>query len=219
MDGGYPFSSKGIIMTSNILLRIFSLGLIVFMSSCDSHTQKQSDIDLSNRTHQTDEQVHYNQGVTFSKQGKLKEEIAEWEKVIEIDPNHVKAHYNLGIAYRHSGQIDKAIGAWKKAVSLEPNGSKAYSNLGAVYISQGKLDDAEAILNKAIAIDENYAKVHYNLARLYARKNQNQQSLKYLQKAITLDAVVLEEAKSNRDFSDIRQSSEFQELIRSFESN
>jgi tetratricopeptide (TPR) repeat protein len=206
-------------MSANILLKIFSLGLIVLMTSCDSHTQKQSDIDLSNRTHQTDEQVYYNQGIIFSKQGKTKEAIAEWEKMIEINPNHVKTHYNLGIAYRHSGQIDKAIGAWKKAISLEPNGSKAYNNLGAAYLSQGKLDDAEATLNKAIAIEENYAKAHYNLARLYAQKNQNQQSLKYLQKAMTLDAVVLEEAKSNRDFSDIRQSSEFQELIRSFESN
>ena len=219
MMGKSPFSSKGIILTVNTLLRIFSLGLVVFIASCDSHTQKQSNIDQSTPTHQTDEQVYYDQGVTFSKQGRLEQAITAWEKVIEINSNHTKAHYNLGIAYRQSNQIDKAIDAWNKAVSLEPNNSRTYNNLGAAYISQGKLDDAEAILNKAITINENYAKAHYNMARLYAQKKQNQQSLKYLQKAITFDAVVLEKVTKDRDFSDIRQSPEFQALIRSFESN
>ena len=67
---------------------------------------------------------------------------------------------------------------------------------------------------RAIQIDPNYALAHYNLACIYSLKNEQTQAIEWLQKAIALDqSTIIEQSKTDRDFDNIRQSPEFQQLI------
>ena len=70
---------------------------------------------------------------------------------------------------------------------------------------------------KAIAIKPNNARAHYNLARAYSLKGEKTLSIESLQKAISLDWIVIEAAKTESDFDNIRESPEFQQLVNSVE--
>ena len=86
-------------------------------------------------------------------------------------------------------------------------------NRGNAYYKQRKYDEAIASYQKAITINPNDADAHYNLARVYALNNEKALSIESLQKAITLDRRAIEASKTNSEFDNIRESSEFQQLI------
>ena len=89
-------------------------------------------------------------------------------------------------------------------------------NLGNKYASQGKLEDAVTAYQQAITLDPNLAPAHYNLACIYSLKNEQTPAIKWLQKAIALDqGTIIEQSKTDSDLDNIRQSSEFQQLINS----
>ncbi len=40
-------------------------------------------------------EAHYNLGMAYATQGKLKPAISEWEKVLQLNPHHTRASNNL----------------------------------------------------------------------------------------------------------------------------
>ncbi|HLG29556.1 MAG TPA: tetratricopeptide repeat protein, partial [Candidatus Brocadiales bacterium] len=88
-------------------------------------------------------EVYYNQGVDYVKDGKLHEAIAEFEKVIEINPEHFRAHAYLGFAYDAEGRLDEAIHEYEKAIGVNPDFAAAYYGLAVIYNKKGMFDRAE----------------------------------------------------------------------------
>jgi len=93
---------------------------------------------------------------------------------------------------------------------------KHYSR-GVNYQQQGKLDEAIVVWKKAISIDPNLADAYYNLAFTYALKNEKASSIESLKTAMNLDKSLIDRAKADSDFDNIRSSPEFQKLINSVE--
>ena len=62
-------------------------------------------------------------------------------------------------------------------------------------------------------LNPDYAGAHYNIACAYSLKNEKTLSVEFLQKAITIDRSLIENAKMDSDFDNIRESPEFQQLI------
>lgn len=91
----------------------------------------------------TKAELHYNQGVDYVKDGKLHEAIAEFEKVIEINPEHFRAHAYLGFAYDAEGRLDEAIHEYEKAIGVNPDFAAAYYGLAEIYNKKGMFDRAE----------------------------------------------------------------------------
>ena len=102
---------------------------------------------------------------------------------------------------------------WKET-RIDPNHAKAHYNLGVASSKQGKLDEAIAEYKRAIIIDPYFTDSHYNLASVYALKNEKALAIESLEEAITLDSRFVETSKTNSDFDNIRESPEFQELIK-----
>ncbi len=117
-----------------------------------------------------DAQTHLNSGVTYRKQGKIEDAIAEYKTAISINPNYALAHYNLGNVYREQGELDEAIAEYKVAISINPNYASAHNNLGIADKRQGKLDEAIAEWKIAISINPNHANAHCNLGDAYRHK-------------------------------------------------
>ncbi len=57
--------------------------------------------------------------------GLLDRSVAEYMKVIEIDPNHAIVNYNLAIVYHDLNNIDSAKAYWIKYLKIEPEGIAA----------------------------------------------------------------------------------------------
>ncbi|MBI1926223.1 tetratricopeptide repeat protein [Candidatus Poribacteria bacterium] len=142
-------------------------------------------------------------------------ELTLWKRAIEINPNNANAHNNLGNAYEAQGQYEQAIAAYQRAIDIDPNDAIAHINLGVVYTKQGQYEQAIAAYKKGIDINPSDAIACYNIAGVYSLQNEKTLSMEFLQRALALDKSLLEFAKTDTDFANIRNTPEFQQIINS----
>ena len=84
--------------------------------------------------------------------GEYGKAIADYNKAIELDPNHASAYYNRGCAYGEIGAYDKAVADYNKAIELNPNDSWAYYNRGLAHSKRGEVSKAVSDLVKCIEL-------------------------------------------------------------------
>jgi tetratricopeptide (TPR) repeat protein len=49
------------------------------------------------------------------------EALVEYERVMQLDPNHIDVHFSLGGIYLNRGNKDRAVECWKKYLELAPS--------------------------------------------------------------------------------------------------
>ena len=87
--------------------------------------------------------------------------MAEFNRVIELDPKYIDAYPNRAFLRQARGDLDGAIADYTKAIELKPGHVLAYSNRGNTRQLKGDLDGAVADYTKAIELDPNYAFAYY----------------------------------------------------------
>jgi len=92
--------------------------------------------------------------------GQIESAIAEWNKVLELDPANAKAHNNLGLVLLQQGRLDEGIAHFRKAVEIDPEYGAAQNNLGVWLLRRGSLDDAITHLQKALEVSPGYARTY-----------------------------------------------------------
>ncbi len=105
---------------------------------------------------------YYNRGIARGKSGDLDGAIADFSKVIEIEPRDAQAYYNRGYARQLKKDFGGAIADYTKYIEIEPLDPDGYNNRGNARRNKGDFDGAIADLNKAIEIDSRYARAYYN---------------------------------------------------------
>src|SRR4030043_2006571 len=61
---------------------------------------------------------YFYNGEASKSKGEYKQAISNYNKAIEINPEHIKAYNSRGDLYKNLGQIDKACDDWKQACEL-----------------------------------------------------------------------------------------------------
>ncbi len=116
-------------------------------------------------------QAHINLGNAYKEEGKLKKSQLEYERALELKPEHPIAskslseiYYSFGTSYMEHKKYDNAVEAFNKVVKLNPGFpkikdalEKAHYNLGINYAENGKLDKAIIEFNKTMEINHHYA--------------------------------------------------------------
>ncbi|GEM_PF-1501176 len=104
--------------------------------------------------------IRYSLGLSYFFLRKMDEAQAEFEKVIEINPQYANAYLNLASIYERKGDVSKAIENLEMVVALgvdKPTGKKAQERLGVIeaslIASSGNHQDALDILNNVIALN------------------------------------------------------------------
>jgi len=82
---------------------------------------------------------YVNAGIEKGKRGDLKGEIADYSKVIEINPQDSDAYYNRGIAKQKSGENQGAISDYSKAIEIDSQYADAYANRSITKETQGEM--------------------------------------------------------------------------------
>ena len=111
------------------------------------------------------------------------------------------------------GRLEDAKVFYEKALMLDSNSVKVLNDLGVAYMQGGDYVEAQESFEQAIQRKPDYVDAYYNLACLYALKGEKIRSLTHLKKAISLDASVREWAKKDRDLQNLKDQTEFQEII------
>ncbi len=107
--------------------------------------------------------AHYNLGVILQRTRKLPEAIGEYERAIQINPNHADAHCNLGYTFYQTGRLPEAIAEYEQALRIEPDSAVAHENLGNALARLGRATEAIEQYQRGLRVNPNYAEARYNL--------------------------------------------------------
>ncbi|NOZ00235.1 MAG: ParB/RepB/Spo0J family partition protein [Chloroflexi bacterium] len=146
--------------------------------------------------HLTDEQV--------------RNRIATFKRVTEVNPNNDKAWGKLGNHYAHLGEDENAIEAYLRAIDLAPNIDDYHYQLGQVYISQRRFEDAAKELEQVVVLNEKNVFAHCALASCYRHLEMDDKAQEHIE--IVAPVMEYEKAYNQACFEAIRGN-----VIRSIE--
>ena len=110
-----------------------------------------------------------------------------YQKVLEIDPNHLVTLNNLGVIFRELGENQKAKECYEKVIKINPNHVNAHNNLGVIFQELGELQKAKECYEKVIKINPNYVNALNNIGIIFKELRKNQEAKEYFKKAIEID--------------------------------
>jgi tetratricopeptide (TPR) repeat protein len=83
--------------------------------------------------------------------------IAQYQKILEIDPMNTTASYRLGYIYYSSAEYEKASGLFEKVVNLYPFDFDSVLMYAWSNYKMGKLREAKILFQKALMIEPDNA--------------------------------------------------------------
>ena len=86
--------------------------------------------------------AHDNRGLFLSKNGKVAEGMADYQRALAINPTYLNAHNNLGYALAQQGRPAEAIPAYRSALRSNPEHVEVRNNLANALSDVGQLPEA-----------------------------------------------------------------------------
>jgi adenylate cyclase len=133
--------------------------------------------------------AHSLKGWILLAHGRNDEAVAEYERVLALDPSFADADVGLGFTYNKLGEFEKSLEYFDKAISVSPHdpllarfyGGKAWANFGLK-----NYDQAIDLARRAIAINPNIAIIHLNLLAALALTDHDAEAREALQRYLAL---------------------------------
>ena len=138
--------------------------------------------------------------------------IEKANEIVNQFPESYKAYNIRGIAKAYNGDFHEGMKDIDKALDLNSEFGYARLNKALNYELYGEYDNALTWYDKALEV-EDYVWSYYGKASIYGRRGDVENTIKYLKIAISMDSSVKDEAKTESDFDNVRNSKEFQDLI------
>jgi len=111
-------------------------------------------LSMAARLYPKDGGTHYNLALAYGAMGNP-DEITEYQRTIEIDPDYVLAYLNWGSALYAKGQYDEAIKIYRQGINVNPLFAALHYSLGLALEKQNKGAEAQAEMALAKKIDPN----------------------------------------------------------------
>ncbi|AGK99179.1 tetratricopeptide repeat protein [Clostridium pasteurianum] len=136
-------------------------------------------------------------------------------QVLAEDPNNYRAHAVKGIAlcYLGSGTYDEGMQEIDKSLQIEPNYGYGTFNKALALELYGHYDEALTWYNKDLQI-ENRVWSYYGKAAVYGREGDVANTVANLKIAISMQSNIKDVARNEEDFANVRNSPEFQQIIK-----
>jgi|GEM_PF-629392 len=128
-----------------------------------------------------------NIGNAFLFRGMDDRALAEYQKVLKLNPNNFTASANISTIFLRHGKIDEAIVQAKDALKINPNHSTALYNLAAAYLQKGMYQDAIEPLQKDLRQEPDNSGALSNLGVAYIYTNRFSDAVDVLRKAVKLE--------------------------------
>jgi len=101
----------------------------------------------------------------------LDEAIAEFQKIVALQPKSVEDHMVLGQLYTVKHQPEKAEAEFKTAQAIEPESEDVVLNLARLYAESGNMQQAVKAI-EAVPVDGRSPKMEFTLGALYDQMKQ-----------------------------------------------
>ncbi|MCI0390595.1 MAG: tetratricopeptide repeat protein [Acidobacteria bacterium] len=117
--------------------------------------------------------------------------IVKLQKVIELDPQMMRAYDNLGLCYDYLGKYDEAIRHYNRAVELNRPQARPspwpHLNLAISLMAVNKLKESEDHLREALRYDPRLPQAHYQLGQVLEKQDRYAEAIQELNQSATLD--------------------------------
>ncbi|HEX73700.1 MAG TPA: tetratricopeptide repeat protein [Dehalococcoidia bacterium] len=154
-----------------------------------------------------------NRGVTYAKLGRYDDALADFNRSLELTTDHPNTLANRGAAYVKLERYEEALANLNRSLELKPDDPATLCNRGVTYAHMERYDDALADFNRSLELRPDHTATLYNLACLFSLWRKTDEALAYLEKAISRDKKYREDAKTDKDFDNIRDDPRFKELV------
>lgn len=104
-------------------------------------------------------------GESYFQVGKVETAIAEFQKLIELEPS-ARSYAYLGLSYRHLGRFAEARKYFQEGLQRDPRSAACLFNLGFLAEGQGDNAAAEAFFQQALRVNPEYPDALLELANL-----------------------------------------------------
>ncbi len=116
----------------------------------------------------------------------LDQAIAEFEKIVVLQPKSVEDHMVLGQLYTVKHQPDKAEAEFKTAQAIEPESEEVVLNLARLYAESGDVQHAAKAI-EAVPVDGRTPKMEFTLGALYDQLKRPKDAIGAYQRAEDLE--------------------------------
>jgi tetratricopeptide (TPR) repeat protein len=125
-------------------------------------------------------------GESFAQLGRTAEAIAEFEKVLELDPENMKARAALN-KLRFGGEgLKNRVAELQKLASQNPRDDSLIVLYGKALDANGQLDEAKKQFAAAVTLNPENGEAHYFLGEALTREKLNDQAIDHFEKAAQL---------------------------------
>lgn len=109
--------------------------------------------------------------------------IAEYERLLAVNPNYATAYNTLGYYWAERGDFAKAEDFLKRYRYLAPDQANPFDSLGELYARVGRYDEAEENLRKALAIKEDFFASYGHLGSVEVGRGHPEKAAVFFRKA------------------------------------
>ena len=126
-------------------------------------------------------------GNEYMEQHEYDHAIAQYRRVLELDPINLEALHNRGRSYYRSDVFGEAIEDYTFAIRLDPDHPVYWCDRGNAYADSGDVNRALSDYSRAIELDRDYVAAWYNRGNTYAENQAYDQAISDFGRVITLD--------------------------------
>jgi tetratricopeptide (TPR) repeat protein len=130
-----------------------------------------------------------------------------------VDARYFPGYFLLDEYYVKNSDFSKAERNLRRAKSRYNEDRMFNFYMGITSLELKKYEESRKYFKKMMVLDPNEPSSVYNIASSYAREGKSSEAIEWLRKAIAQHPPYKKEAASDKDFSSLKNSEEFQQLI------
>ncbi|MBA7716672.1 hypothetical protein ES703_125747 [subsurface metagenome] len=181
----------------------------------ETYDKALADFNRSLELRHDDPSTFSNRSAAYIRLEKYDDALADFNRSLEIRPDNPATLHNRGAAYIHLERYDDALADFNRSLEIRPDNPATLDDRGITYSYLQRYDDALADYNRSLELRPDDPDVFFNLACLFSLWGKTDDALRYLEKAIELDKKNREDAKTDKDFDNIREDPRFKKLTES----
>ncbi|BBM86414.1 serine/threonine-protein kinase [Candidatus Uabimicrobium amorphum] len=164
-----------------------SMNKIVYFIGADQHEEVIIEANKILTIDNTFVSAYSHRGFAYLEMHKNDLAQRDFEKVLQLEPQHFVAHCNLAIIYFRRKEFTLAEKKFNEALNINPQYSPAYINRSLMYAQQQRFTESLRDLNTLLMIDKNNAMAYTNRGCAYAQLQKYRLALQDFNKAILVN--------------------------------
>lgn len=120
----------------------------------------------------------------FYERDELEAAVTAFQRVLELDPEHVEARYKLANSFKGLHRLEEAAIQYRGVLARNPHHAESLNNVGAIYQAEELFDTAETCYWQAIWYKPGLAPPYVNLGRILQGQGRHDVAVQIYQRAL-----------------------------------